>query len=408
MEKVGNLGRIAFIDYEFYRIKGGIATYYKNLFYTLSDAGFSIVLFCSVSHPTEEITYKSSKIVGVVSLDIEQFRISVVSPFLTEHQLHKFILIETSEVNFYAINLIQNITGIKLHIRMHAPNYLIDFLNKTYFPFWKKVRFILGALKVGKFDLGYWKSYNKSQDKEYQYSLNADIISAPSESMMSWIDKNWSLDPPNKLVFFNPYIPSVFSSAKPLTISHQYKTILFFGRLNVLKGLRNATIAISKILSQNADWRFIVIGDDGSSPDFSNLTMKEWMETKFSKVNSQVVFYDSMPSDALKNYFEKSEILLLTSLFESFSYACLEAMSAGRVVIGSTSGGMINFIKNGSNGFLVNPSNVSEIYKCLNNLVKNHSLVCQVGDNARNYIASEFNYQNQIVYFKNVYNEMLS
>lgn len=408
MAKVEISHNIAIVDYEFYKIKGGIATYYKYLFYLLSDAGFSVVLFCSVSSPIEAFIYKKSKIIGVVSSDIDSFRKSLIAPFCHEHQLQKFTLVESSEVNHYCNELFEIIKDVKFHIRTHAPNYLLDLLNKTYIPFWKKIRYILGGIRIGKLDLGYWKKYNTINDQEFLYSQKANILSSPTIAMKNWIDLNWSLNTKKKVVYPNPFIPNLFSSVKPLTSIVQYKSILFFGRLNVLKGLRNLTFALSKILSNNPEWRFIVIGDDGPSPTYSNLSMKDWMKIKLSNVINQVEFHDSMPNEDLFYFLEKSEVVVLPSLFESFSYACLEAMSAGRVVIGSTSGGMGSFINHGQNGFLINPYCISDIYRNLDYLIQNQNLIFQVGENARNYIQVEYAYQKQVNYFTNVYNEILN
>src|SRR5690606_13718964 len=98
----------------------------------------------------------------------------------------------------------------------------------------------------------------------YLFTNCADCITAPSEAMKAWAVKNWHIPPEKIEVIPNLFSPSAALLNIPLIQGKENKKIIFFGRLNVLKGLVNATFALKKILAEHAEWKFVAIGDDGA------------------------------------------------------------------------------------------------------------------------------------------------
>jgi glycosyltransferase involved in cell wall biosynthesis len=62
--------------------------------------------------------------------------------------------------------------------------------------------------------------------------------------------------------------------------------------------------------------------------------------------------------ESLFSLYKNAEICCFPSYFESFGLTCIEAMSVGGLVIGSTSGGMNEIINDGVDGYLVDPKSV--------------------------------------------------
>ena len=184
-------------------------------------------------------------------------------------------------------------------------------------------------------------------------------------------------------VIGNPFIPSDSFLKLPVPNDFNHKTVIFFGRLNVLKGLVNATKAMKKILLRHPDWKFKVIGDDGPGPVPGGLQMRAWMKAQLGCNNDSVIFYDGVLYEMLPEILREGEIVILPSLFESFSYACLEAMAAGKAVIGSTSGGMNDLIENGMTGLLIDPESEDSLYNAINFLVKNPHACFEMARQAR-------------------------
>ena len=132
----------------------------------------------------------------------------------------------------------------------------------------------------------------------------------------------------------------------------------------MLKGLVNATKALALIMAEFPDWHFTVIGDDGPGP-YGNQSMRRWMQEKLKLFLSRVSFFDGLKYEELPAAIADSSIVVLPSLFESFSYTCIEAMAAGKAVVGSNNAGMADIIQDGKNGLLANPENYRVIYSAV-------------------------------------------
>lgn len=400
--------RIAFITYEYppETGKGGIGTYVAQLSKALPALGWDVHVFVG-SHTGDFLDKNENHHVHhIFCSDGNDFNTKVVRVFTEQHTMAEFDLMECPEIGANGWEIKNVFQNVPLVVRLHASNHLVERLKKRYVPFTTKMRFVLGAFRRLKWDMGYWKPYNKSIDPEFQFIQLADYISAPSEAMKSWALKNWQINPKDIEVFPNIFIPSKKLLEIPVVENSAHKTIVFFGRLNVLKGLVNATRAMKKILKLYPQWKFRVIGDDGNGPYLGN-GMRDWMKAELKHSLNRVEFLDGMDYELLPNAIEKAEIVLLPSLFESFSYTCIEAMVAGKAVVGSNSGGMLDLIKQNNTGLLVNPENVDEIYVALKRLMDDDAFRYRLSLNARQSVLNDFDCKMSLYHFDNYYRKII-
>ncbi len=400
--------KIAFISHEFPpdNGKGGIGTYVGQIARGMAQQGNEVHVFAGSTF-RQAIEFSNGYIVHWVKCeDAVDFREKVVDVFSAENAIANFDLIESPEINGNAWEIKKNFPSITLVVRLHAPNQLVERLKKKYFPFLSKLRFFLGAIRRFKFDLGYWRPYDKNGDPDYLFIKLADYITAPSQSMKDWVVNNWQIAADKITVIPNIFSPSPGFLNIPVAEETKYKRIIFFGRLNVLKGLVNATITMKKILTKFPDWKFRVIGDDGPGPDFK-ISMRDWMKGQLKEVSNQVEFLNGIAYEELPAAISESEIVLLPSLFESFSYTCAEAMAAGKAVIGSNNGGMADLIENTKSGILVDPYNHQEIIEALQMLISDNQSRCQLSINARKSILEKQNLSQVIEHFKEFYCKIL-
>ena len=327
--------------------------------------------------------------------------------FTAENEIHQFGIIESPEIHANALQIKNSFPDIPLIVRLHAPNHLVESLKKRYITFFQKLRFFLGALRRLKWDLGYWRKYQKENDRDYQFTLEADYITAPSNAMKDWAVKNWNIATYKITVIPNIFIPPAQLLNIPIVNDYQYKTVLFFGRLNVLKGLVTATKVMRKILLKYPDWKFVVIGDDGNSPN-KGLTMKQWMKSELKLVHHQVIFIEGVSYDQLPNFIAQSEIVLLPSLFESFSYTCAEAMAAGKAIVASNAGGMSDLIEDGVSGLLVNPEDENRQIQILEKLITDNEMRLTISTNARDSINNKTLIKKQQADCLDFYNHIIS
>lgn len=396
--------RIAFITYEFPPDtgKGGIGTYVKQIASALINHDFDIHVFAGSPYRTELENMNGIRVHWIKCIDVADYKNKVVDFFVEEHTNQAFDCMESPEIGGNAWMIKKVLPNLPLIVRLHAPDYLVESLKKSRVPLLAKLRFFFGALRRFKWDLGYWRKYNKEIDPDFQFIQLADYITAPSASMKNWAVNNWGILPSRIDIIPNIFSPSIKWLQIPIDQEIKYKRIVFFGRLNVLKGLVNATMAIKKILNEFPDWKFRVIGDDGMGPSVGS-SMKAWMQEELKPFLNQVEFIDGMPYEDLPNAVAPSEIVILPSLFESFSYTCAEAMAAGKAIIGSKNGGMADLLENESSGLLVNPFNHQELYAAIKKTILNNDLRFQMSNQARARILTEFDSSNSIQQFISYY-----
>ena len=78
----------------------------------------------------------------------------------------------------------------------------------------------------------------------------------------------------------------------------------------------------------------------------------------------------------------------IPSLWENFPNVCLEAMSAGRVVVGSKYGGMADMLGNDEYGLLIDPYQPESIRSTLAMLIENSALRIEIGKKALIHLLS--------------------
>jgi len=402
--------KIAFITYEFPpdTLKGGIGTYVKQISAAMAAENFEVHVFAG-STVREGIEKEGlCWIHRVKCTDPIDFRNKIVNSFKLQHEAIRFDLIESPEINGNAWEIKKIFSQLPLIVRLHAPNYLVESLKKKYIPVTNKLRYMLGALRRLKWDMGYWRRYQRDHDPDYHFFKLADGITAPSAAMKSWAVQFWNIPSEKITVIPNIYIPLEEFLSIPVKESSAYRTIVFFGRLNVLKGLVNATKAMKKILKQYPNWQFKVIGDDGPGPSQS-ITMRTWMKRILKPFENRTEFFDGMQYEELPAALAETDIVLLPSLFESFSYTCAEAMAAGKAIIGSKNGGMADLLQNDKYGIVIDPDSSQEIFYALKRLIDDPALRYELSVKAREKIKNDFNmakefgsfYKNFLTQWKN-------
>lgn len=400
--------RIAFITYEFPPDtgKGGIGTYTNQLAYMLAKEGWDIHVFAGSHYREGKELEAGITIHRVECTGPHDFKLNVLPVFANEQTLQAFDIIESPEINGNAGEIKKKYPLLPLVVRLHAPDYLVESLKKKYVPFFAKLRYVLGAIKRLRFDLGFWKPYDKLADADYQFIQTADHITAPSKAMKQWAVSNWDI-PANKIIIIpNIFLPSAALVNIPIEKENKYRRIIFFGRLNVLKGLVNATLAMKKILQEYPGWRFRVIGDDGPGPT-NKITMRPWMKLKLKEVINRVEFMDGLAYEDLPAAISEGEIVLLPSLFESFSYTCAEAMAAGKAIAGSNNAGMAELLENGRSGLLINPYDYKEIIIAVKKLIEDNSLRYRLAVQAREKILYDFGAGKTAVKYVDLYEEII-
>ena len=153
---------------------------------------------------------------------------------------------------------------------------------------------------------------------------------------------------------------------KPILIS--------VGVLRISKGHKYLIEAYKQLKQKYVSLSPIIIGD---GPEKSNLENQ-------SKDLGQVYFLGRQNHGKIVEYLKASDIFILSSIDlpqdrEGTPTSIMEAMAAGLPVIATRVGGVSSLVKEGVNGFLVNPGSSEELSQTIIKLIDNPDLASKMG-----------------------------
>jgi glycosyltransferase involved in cell wall biosynthesis len=223
--------------------------------------------------------------------------------------------------------LVGFLMGSKLVTRLHAPTYIGDHFNQRY-----RYEFVGRLLSLPE----------KAQAKR------STGLSVASERLASIIAADWSI--PRETIQVIPNSVRIdwvrqLAAQQPREISGEY--LLYFGRLEKLKGVHVISAALSQVFSERPDIMMVFIGKDCG--------LKEMILRDNHHYRDKIIFLDTVEKGRLFGAIRYAKLVLLPSLFENQSNAALEAMALGRPIIGTPGTFSEQIIEDNINGFVVEP-----------------------------------------------------
>ena len=145
------------------------------------------------------------------------------------------------------------------------------------------------------------------------------------------------------------------------------KVILFVGRLAEKKGVCYAIEAMRYV-----DNAMLVIAGDG--PLRNELTAQA--DELYKETGKEIVFIGAKTHEQLKEIYASADIFVMPSVTakdgdkEGFGLVMLEAFASGLPIVASRSGGIVDLVKDGVNGYLVPEKNSKGLADRINLLIK--------------------------------------
>jgi len=220
--------------------------------------------------------------------------------------------------------------------------------------------------------------------------LSADVITSPSDDLADFVSRD--LNYPREVIRIvrNPIDTDKFSPEGDKALaSDGRKLVLFIGRLEERKGIAYLVDAIPKVAKSFPDVRFVIVGDDTNNARGQTSVLAELKESiERHDVSRYVEFLPRVPLGELPNYYRSADICVVPSVYDNSPYTCLEAMSCGKPVIGTSSGGTPEYL--GDSGILVPPRNSDAIAQALISLLHNEPEQQRLGSQARARVLEKF------------------
>ncbi len=176
---------------------------------------------------------------------------------------------------------------------------------------------------------------------------------------------------------------------------NQTRNIIFFGRIDRDKGLREIADACRILDAEGFEFTFTCCG---TGPDADSFVV-EMNSVLGDRFEYRGVVSGPEKWSALAN----ADIFLLPSYFEGLPLSMLEAMAAKCVVIATDVGSIRTVIKHGVNGFLVQPHNTEQVVQELRVLLADGTNMVAIRDNARETVERDFSIHKYVVELIRVY-----
>ena len=163
--------------------------------------------------------------------------------------------------------------------------------------------------------------------------------------------------------FFSPNIEAKGMASKEYGLEGKL-TVLFVGRLAKIKGVEHLIRAADAIVNKfgHKDTMFVLTGSHTFTGVDEPVDMDEIRRhLKRCQLDKHVLFTGSLPLEEVKKLYAAADIFVLPSLAEGDPLVTLEAMASGLPVIATKVGGIPNQIRDGWNGFLVDPGNEHQL-----------------------------------------------
>jgi glycogen synthase len=215
---------------------------------------------------------------------------------------------------------------------------------------------------------------------------HSEAIVAPSRAILDWSRASWDIDRiPSRILPNMIDVAGTRRSARGeppdgFPASPGEATVLFFGRLEPVKGVDVLVQAMSEVWQQRPSARLVLIGHD------TNWGGGESMAARLARIaaphQDRLTFTGNQPPERLFPAVAAADVVVLPSRWESFSLAALESMALGRPTVVSRVGGLTEFVEDGRNGLVVPPGDASALARALSRLLDDPELQARLGAHA--------------------------
>lgn len=361
---------------------GGIGTFVHDLALGLKEIGQDVeVISLSKDDTDSVIDYNGVAIHRVAcddSLDQYQMLLSVMPyshsllkalwsmhrKFLELHEKKKFDVVEVPEMFG---------EGIFLALSKHCP-----LVVRLYTPHFKFIDDKLHLIDEG-FDHQFLGLIEKLT------LLEADVVSSPSTDLGDYVSDSVGFESDEMVVIRGLIDTNRFCPEGPRQLTDEnHLKVLFVGRLEERKGVYQLVKAIPEVVKQFPNVRFYFVGNDTKTARGGKSVLADLhRELADNGCSNYVVFTGPIPHASMPEYFRSADIFVLPSLYDNAPLTCLEAISSGTALIGTSAGGMKEYVVNGESGSIVPPGDVPALANALLDLLFNESKRKSYGVEAR-------------------------
>ncbi|MEN9517955.1 MAG: hypothetical protein RLZZ381_543 [Cyanobacteriota bacterium] len=265
----------------------------------------------------------------------------------------------------------------------------LDYLG-DYFPLPKQI-FSLVKYLLQKLIVWVYNSYDVtlvSSKITYKKINKLGINNTRYSNLVSFDAEKFQISLPQQDFFQSQYdLPEVDQLVK----------VIFLGRLYPDKGW-DFTLDAFETISQQIDLTQVAIIIAGDGP------MRNKIVSKLIKLVPNFYLLGRVAPEKVPVLLVNCDLHVTTSEKETRGLTILEAFAAGIPVIAPRSGGVVENIRDGNNGYLYSPGNRSDFTNKLETLIENKPLRQRMGQRAKLSV-QEYSWENSVQNLVNIWQE---
>lgn len=207
-----------------------------------------------------------------------------------------------------------------------------------------------------------------------QWALEqSDAVTAVSKWLADHAEKNFALENPPRVIYnfvdCARFRPGPRRLPKECFAAKDEKILLHVSNFRPVKRVRDV-IGTFNIVRKSLPSKLILIGDGPERPHAEKLANR-------LRIQDDVRFLGKYPN--IEDFYSLADALILTSEYESFGMAALEAMASGIPVVGTTGSGLSEVVDHGKTGFLCSIGDVKAFANAVVTIFTNHELATTMG-----------------------------
>jgi len=228
---------------------------------------------------------------------------------------------------------------------------------------------------------------------------HADLICATSNTIKEYIHQVITKD-----VTVIPFGINI-NEFKPKIVDTNFKiTDFVIASIKPLELIYKIDILInsfSQISQKHLHLKLLIIGEGSEDGNLKELVKK-------LNIYDKVVFTGRIPFNEISNYYNKINILVNISQYESFGVSVIEAMACEKPVIVTNVGGLKEIVNSDDVGLKVEVDNIEQTKNAIEKLITDKELCERISINARKHVVENYNWENNLQTMIDEYQFLLS
>jgi len=164
--------------------------------------------------------------------------------------------------------------------------------------------------------------------------------------------------------------------------------LLYAGQLVQHKGVHTAIEAMARLVQKVEVDRITLTLVGSGHPDYEAY-LHDLVERE--RLHEFVIFHKSVSKEEMPAIFQQFDVLIFPSIYEEpLARVTQEAMASGLVVVGTTTGGTEEILRDGETGLTFAPKDADDLAEQINRLIVDPDLYCRLAQAGRQTVVENF------------------